>query len=246
MSIATWTLYSTVVNISKIISPLISLGSSLSADSNISVYVRDLGVFIDSDLGAPLPPPPSWKNRVTLLLCYLLRQLRHRVDTLPTTASVLLWCRSCILWLDYANFILVRLPAYLQRHLQAVLNAAARLVFRLRLYDNVTDALGDTPLAASSGTGQLQTGTHGISFTARYGTGVLESTRSGIGSAKWSTCPAVYRLSTISRRSFPVAASNVWNSWPVSVHLQSSPSLSTFRQRLKTFLFLQSFSDVVI
>ena len=32
--------------------------------------------------------------------------------------------------LDYDNFILVGLPAYLQRRLQAVLNAAARLVFR--------------------------------------------------------------------------------------------------------------------
>jgi len=31
--------------------------------------------------------------------------------------------------------------AYLQRRLQAVLNAAARLVFRLRRYDHVTDAL---------------------------------------------------------------------------------------------------------
>ena len=33
------------------------------------------------------------------------------------------------------------LPAYLQRQLQSVLNAAARLVFRLRRYDHITDAL---------------------------------------------------------------------------------------------------------
>ena len=43
--------------------------------------------------------------------------------------------------LDYGNFILLGLPAYLQRHLQSVLNAAARLVFRLRRYDPITDAL---------------------------------------------------------------------------------------------------------
>ena len=42
---------------------------------------------------------------------------------------------------DYGNFVLVGLPAYLQRQLQSVLNAAARLVFRLRCYDHVTDAL---------------------------------------------------------------------------------------------------------
>ena len=40
--------------------------------------------------------------------------------------------------LDYGNFILVGLPAYLQRRL---LNAAACLVFRLCRYDHVTDAL---------------------------------------------------------------------------------------------------------
>jgi len=43
--------------------------------------------------------------------------------------------------LDYGNFVLVELPAYLQRRLQSVLNAVARLVYRLRRYDHVTDAL---------------------------------------------------------------------------------------------------------
>jgi len=41
----------------------------------------------------------------------------------------------------YGNFMFVGLSAYLQRRLQAVLNAAARLVFRLRRYDHVADAL---------------------------------------------------------------------------------------------------------
>jgi len=43
--------------------------------------------------------------------------------------------------LDYGNFVLVGLPAYLQWQLQSILNAAARRVFRLRHYDHVTDAL---------------------------------------------------------------------------------------------------------
>jgi len=53
-----------------------------------------------------------------------------------------------------------------------------------------------------------------------------------------------YRLTTIGRRSFPVAASIVWNSLPV--YRQSSQSLFTFRQRSKTCLFQQSFPDIVI
>jgi len=43
--------------------------------------------------------------------------------------------------LDYDNFVLVGLPAYLQRRLQSVLSAAACLVFRLGRYDHVSDAL---------------------------------------------------------------------------------------------------------
>jgi len=52
-----------------------------------------------------------------------------------------------------------------------------------------------------------------------------------------------FRLSTVSRRSFSVAAAILWNTLPVDV--QSSPSLPVFRQRLKTFLFHKSFPDVV-
>ena len=43
--------------------------------------------------------------------------------------------------LDYGNFILVWSPAYRLRYLQSVLNAAARLTYRLGRYDHITDAL---------------------------------------------------------------------------------------------------------
>jgi len=43
--------------------------------------------------------------------------------------------------LYYENFVVVGLPVHLVRQLQSVLNAAARLVFRLRRYDHITDAL---------------------------------------------------------------------------------------------------------
>ena len=53
-----------------------------------------------------------------------------------------------------------------------------------------------------------------------------------------------YRLATVGRRSFPVAASIIWNSLPPDI--QSSASLSIFCQRLKTHLFHQSFPDVLL
>jgi len=52
-----------------------------------------------------------------------------------------------------------------------------------------------------------------------------------------------YYVIVTGHRSFPVAATTVWNTLPV--HVQSSPSIATFRQRLKTFLFQQSFPDIV-
>jgi len=52
------------------------------------------------------------------------------------------------------------------------------------------------------------------------------------------------RLSTVGGRALPVACPAIWNNLPDTV--TSSPSLSTFRQRLKTNLFSFSFSDIIL
>ena len=76
--------------------------------------VRDLGVFIAIDLRA------ATHVRRTGSHCFgALRQLRHlrryvRDDCLRSLVMSLIHSR-----LDYGNFILVGLPAYLQRHLQS-------------------------------------------------------------------------------------------------------------------------------
>jgi len=67
-------------------------------------------------------------------LCHLRRYITD--DCLRSLVVSLIHSR-----LDHGNFILVGQPAYLQRHLQSVLNAAARLVFLLRRYNPITDAL---------------------------------------------------------------------------------------------------------
>jgi len=51
------------------------------------------------------------------------------------------------------------------------------------------------------------------------------------------------KLSTVGGRAFLVAGPTIWNSLPDSVI--SAPSLSTFRQRLKAFLFQASFPDII-
>ena len=52
-----------------------------------------------------------------------------------------------------------------------------------------------------------------------------------------------HRLVSAGRHLFPVAAAILWNSVPSDV--QSATSLSVFQQRLKTFLFHQSYPDVL-
>jgi len=49
----------------------------------------------------------------------------------------------------------------------------------------------------------------------------------------------VTRLSTVGDLAFAVAVARVWNSLPADV--TSSPSLSTFKRRLKTELFVRSY-----
>jgi hypothetical protein len=67
-----------------------------------------------------------------------LRQLRRYVtdDSFRSLVAALVHTRF-----DYGNFILVGLPAHRLCLLQSVLNAAARLTFRLRQYDHLIDAL---------------------------------------------------------------------------------------------------------
>jgi len=52
------------------------------------------------------------------------------------------------------------------------------------------------------------------------------------------------KLPTVGGRAFTVAGPTIWNNLPNNVI--SAPSLSTFHQRLKIFLFQASFRDIII
>ena len=155
--------------------------------------------------------------------------------------------------LDYGNFVLVGLPAYLQWQLQSVLNAAARLVFRLRRYDHVTDALAilhwlhlpqrvDFKVAVT-----VFRVLHGLAppyLNQLIWVSELPCGRRLRSSSSLQLLVPPFPLTTVGRRSFPVASSLLWNS--LLSDIQSSSSLPVFRQRLKTFIFRQSFPDIVL
>ena len=152
--------------------------------------------------------------------------------------------------LDCGNFVLVGLPAYLQRRLQSVLNAVARLVFRLSRYDHVSDALATLHWLRLPQRVDFKVAV--MAFRVLHGLAPpyilndlvrvadLPGRRRLRSSSSHQLLVPTFRLTTVGRRTFPVAASLLLcNSLPSDI--QSCPSLSVFRQRLKTFIFRQHF-----
>ena len=210
--------------------------------------VRDLGIFInDNDLGA------ATRVRRTVSRCFVaLRQRRHlrryvTDDCFRSLVVSLIHPR-----LDYGNFDLVGLPAYLVRQLQSV-NAAARLVFRLRRYNHITDALANLHWLRLPQRVDYKVAV--MAFRVLHGLAppyldqlarvadLPGRQRLRLSTSYQLHVPA-HRLVSTGRRSFPVAAAILWNSLPSDVQL--STSLSAFQQRLKTFLFHKSLPDVLL
>jgi len=175
-----------------------------------------------------------------------LRQLRHLRRYVSATADCF---RSLVLSLVHSrlgSFVLVGFLTYLQWRLQLVLDVAApRLVFRLRRplpHDQVT-TLHWLRLPERV---DFEVGDH---FAMAFRVLLLRRTYiSWFVSLTYlvlntptahSTIPSI--LSTVGRRSFPVAESVLWNSLPS--HVPSSPSLPVLSQRLKSFH--KSFPDIL-
>ena len=155
--------------------------------------------------------------------------------------------------MNCGNFVLVGLPAYLQRRLQSVLNAAARLVFRLSRYDHVSDAVATLHRLRLPQRVDFKVAV--MAFRALHGLAPpylndlvrvadLPGRRRLRSSSSHQLTVPPFRLTTVGRRTFPVAALLLWNSLPSDI--QSSPSLPVFRQHLKTLRFRQSFSNIVL
>jgi hypothetical protein len=82
-------------------------------------------------------------NSVIRSCFYQLRQLRFARRSLTRGIAELLIRAFIFSRLDYCNSLLYGASAHVTRKLQAVLNAAARLVTGLQRYDHITPALRD-------------------------------------------------------------------------------------------------------
>lgn len=208
--------------------------------------VRDLGVYIDSDL--------SMRTHIskTVSACFAtLRQIRsiRRSVTRPVLQSLV--AALTLTRLDYGCSTMAGLPVRQLNRLQSVLNTAARLVYSARKTEHVTPLLRELHWLRVPQRIEFRLAV--LTYRCLNGTapqyladGLLRvtdiSSRSRLRSA--STVQLHVPRSkhkTIGDRAFPVAAARVWNSLPSSI--TSSSSLLQFRRSLKTELFRRSYGD---
>jgi len=210
--------------------------------------VRNLGIFVDASL--------VMRTHVqrTVSGCFAaLRQLRQIRNSVPTAAFKSLVVALVITRLDYGNGVLIGLPTNLVRRLQSVQNAAARLIFKRRRFDHITDALVTLhwlripervvyKIAVLTFRVLHWIAPNYLGPVVRVADLPGRRALRSAGTNRLVVPP--FKLSTIGSRAFPVAGPQVWNSLPEDV--TSAPSLSTFRQRLKTYLFRLSFPHLVL
>jgi hypothetical protein len=101
-----------------------------------SHVVRNLGVFLDSELNMR-----DHISRVTRSCFYQLRRLQGIRRHLGRDVTKCLVCSFILSRLDYCNSLLAGLPASTLAPLQRVQNAAARLILDLKSTDHITPAL---------------------------------------------------------------------------------------------------------
>ena len=152
--------------------------------------------------------------------------------------------------LDYCNSLFYGLPSTQLRKLQAVQNAAARLICNTPRFDHITPVLYDL---------------HWLPIKSRIDFKILLITYKALNnqaptyikellSIKKPTSynlrshsdpcllerPRLKTLKTLGDRSFSLAAPTLWNALPKVIRIASSTA--TFKKLLKTFLFLEAFN----
>ena len=224
------------------VTPLMVCSNAIEPSSS----VRNLGIFIDSDM--------SMNTHVTRTVsaCFAalrqIRSIRRSVSQpiLRTLVASMVLCR-----LDYGSSTLAGLPAHQLNRLQSVLNAAARLILSGRKYDHVTPLLRQLhwlkmPERVTYRLAVLAFRClHGLapSYLADelHRASDIEGRRRLRSSSSSALVIPATKRSTLGDRAFPVAAARAWNSLPPDV--TAVDSLAVFKRRLKTALFSRSFSS---
>ena len=214
-----------------------------------STTVRNLGAVFDCEMTMLYHV-----NSVTHSCFYHLRQLRTVRHALTHDSAKMLAHALVSSRVDYCNSLLFGASAHVLRKMQAVLNAAARLVCDLGRFDHITPAMrndlhwlpvrqcieykiallvykclhGAAPLNLSD-----------------YSTAIMETNRRH--KLRSISCGDLLQPRTrthrLGPRSFRSSSPSVWNSLPVTVR-DNSLTLGQFKQHLKHHLFCAAYDTV--
>ena len=182
---------------------------------------------------------------------YELRRLASIRRFLTSTATATLVSAFVLSRIDYCNSLLFGSTNDVTSHLQRIQNYAARVIFRLPMSSSITihlKSLHWLPVKVRSTYKIACLCYHCHSSTApSYVTDMLHkkplhtrNTRSSSYTMPLLNRPA-HSKATLGDRSFSFASSSVWNSIPNDV--RCAPSLSSFKSRLKTYLFRSVYID---
>ena len=184
--------------------------------------------------------------------CYFeLRRLAYIRRFLTSTATATLVSAFVLSRIDYCNSLLFGSTLDVTSHLQRIQNYAARVILRLPMSSRITihlKSLHWLPVKVRSTYKIACLCFHCHSSTApSYVTDMLHkkplhtrNTRSSSYTMPLLNRPA-HSKATLGDRSFSFASSSVWNSIPNDV--KCAPSLSSFKSRLKTYLFRSVYKD---
>jgi len=206
--------------------------------------VRLLGVMLDSELTMT-----THVSRTVSTCFYQLRRLKSARRSLPTESAKSLVSAFVTSRLDYCNGVLAGVAQRQIDRLQAVLNAAARLLYGGTKRDHITPLIKDK--------------LHWLRFAQRItyklcvlvykslhgcAPGYLSELVVPAGNASAMRLRSADNHCIVRPRSrlkfgdrgFSIAAPDAWNSLPL--HVKTASSLSIFTEKLKTELFLRSYA----
>ena len=223
--------------------------SSLSVNSvtigncqtNFCASARDLGIILDSEL--------SMKGQISAMCqssFYHLRNISRIRKYLTRSATETLVHALISSRLDYGNSLLYGIPKFLVKRLQAVQNAAARVIARCSRYDRVTPLLAELHwLPVSS---RIIFKVLLLTYKALHGLApsyIRDLLHLYVPSRSLRSSDDVLlqiprsRLVSCGDRAFAFSAPRLWNNLPRELRL--CDSLAGFKSSLKTFLYKDAY-----
>ena len=226
-------------------STLLPLPSTISVNDcpvSVSTSVRSLGVILDQSL--------SFENQFSNICktAYLeLRRISAVRHLLSTEATKTLICAFVLSRIDYCNSLFAGLPKYMTERLQRIQNHAARVIYRAKKYDHVSPLLHSLHWLSVSN--RISYKISCLTFSSLFDAGpsylsdllqIYTPSRQLRSSADNRTLKTTRFQTSAGVRSFSFQAPTTWNKLPFS--LRHSDSISSFKSKLKTHLFLRDHS----